>query len=176
MKGFLKEKIYTPLINHLANGVSPSKMALTMAIGIVCGICPMLWLPTLFCISFALVFRLNFPIMQLSNYATYPLHVVCMIPFYKTGAYFFNEEFNLSVSQIIQLAQNGVFAMIQKIGMSILHAVAAWAIAAPILVSLLYLILLPLVKRVALKIQAAKALNALEAQAEPTTILLKNAA
>lgn|GEM_PF-3903552 len=91
--------------------------------------------------------------MQLSNYFTYPLHVVCMIPFYKTGAFFFNEEFNLSVNQIIAMAENGVFDMIGKIGMAIVHAIAAWAMIAPVLVGILYMALLPLVKKVSRRLQ-----------------------
>ncbi len=153
MKGYLQQKIYKPLINHLANGVSPSRMALTISLGIVCGICPMLWMPTLLCVSFAMGLRLSFPVMQISNYLTYPLHVVCIIPFYKTGAYFFNETFDLSIKQFIEMAENGVFAMIEKIGMSIVHAIAAWAILAPALVGMLYIILLPLVTRVAMRLK-----------------------
>ena len=153
MKGFLQQKVYKPIINHLASGATPSKLALTIAMGIVCGICPMLWMPTMLCISCAMALRLSFPLMQLSNYFTYPLHVVCMIPFYKTGAYFFNEEFNLSINQIIAMAENGVLDMIGKIGMAIVHAIAAWAIVAPVLVGILYAMLLPVVKKVSRRLQ-----------------------
>ena len=51
----------------LNQGVSPRRLALTLALGFAIGCIPLVGLPTLLCITLALSLRLNFPAIQTAN-------------------------------------------------------------------------------------------------------------
>ena len=48
-KSFWKRRVVTPLIAQLKQGVTPEKLALTVALGLVLGIFPILGATTLLC-------------------------------------------------------------------------------------------------------------------------------
>ena len=62
---WLRRKILDPLLALLRQGISPRRLALCVAIGIVVGNVPILGVSTLLCGALALLFRLNLPAMQL---------------------------------------------------------------------------------------------------------------
>ena len=57
----LGRKILDPLLALLKQGMSPNRLALCVALGIVIGNIPILGVSTLICAAIALVFRLNLP-------------------------------------------------------------------------------------------------------------------
>ncbi len=63
-----------PFIQMLRQGVSPEKIALTVALGIMLGVIPVLGSTTALCTLAAIVLRLNLPAIQLVNGVVYPLH------------------------------------------------------------------------------------------------------
>ena len=69
----------------LNQGVSPRRLALTLALGFAIGCIPLVGLPTLLCITLALSLRLNFPAIQTANYAAMPLQWALMVPFVRLG-------------------------------------------------------------------------------------------
>ena len=72
--------------------MSPEKIALTIALGVVLGVTPVLGSTTLLCTAAALLLRLNLPAIQLVNGVTYPLQFVMLIPFYRLGAWMFRAD------------------------------------------------------------------------------------
>jgi hypothetical protein len=74
-----------PFIQLLRQGVSPEKVALTIALGIILGVTPVLGSTVLLCTLAATVLRLNLPAIQLVNGVVYPLQFILLIPFYRLG-------------------------------------------------------------------------------------------
>ena len=70
----------------LSQGISPQKLALTLAIGFVVGCIPVVGLPTGICAVIALAFRLNLPAIQAANYMAMPFQVVLIMPLMRLGA------------------------------------------------------------------------------------------
>lgn len=70
----------------LRQGISPRRLALTIALGFVVGCIPVLGLPTAFCALIALAFRLNVPAIQAANYLAMPFQVALIVPFIRLGA------------------------------------------------------------------------------------------
>ncbi len=56
-----------PFIKLLRQGVSPEKIALTISLGIILGVTPVLGSTVLLCTLAAIVLRLNLPAIQLVN-------------------------------------------------------------------------------------------------------------
>ncbi len=125
---------------------SPQKLALTVALGLMVGILPLVWGGTLVCVLFACLFRLSQAGIQAANYLAYPLQIALIVPFYRTGAMIFPWNpafFKKAASYPID---TGIGADIMQVAVATLKAVGVWMIVAPPAACLLYLCLLPAFK------------------------------
>ncbi|HTP67094.1 MAG TPA: DUF2062 domain-containing protein [Geobacteraceae bacterium] len=128
------------LDNFLKGGLSPRKLALTLALGSVIGILPVLWGTTLLCVLAAALFRLNQVSIQAVNYLVYPIQLALFIPFLRMGERFFPGAPGMTVN-----AHGGpIYAFLARAGSSNIKAVGAWTIIALPLALVLYGISLPL--------------------------------
>lgn len=69
----------------LLQGISPRRLALTLALGFAIGCLPVIGVPTLLCAALALALKLNLPAIQAANYAVMPLQVALIVPFVRLG-------------------------------------------------------------------------------------------
>jgi uncharacterized protein (DUF2062 family) len=103
------------LAGWLKEGLSPERLALTIALGFVLGVCPIFGVPTLLCTLAAAVLRLNLPAVLLVNYLVYPLQIALLWPFARTGA---------QLLGAVRLSR--AWGAAGSIGTVALHATAAW--------------------------------------------------
>ena len=92
IKSFLGNKYIEPVKKLLMQGTTPSALALGISGALVIGLFPVLGSTTLLCALFALVFRLNLPLIQLINFSVYPLQLIMLIPLMKLGEKIFGVE------------------------------------------------------------------------------------
>ena len=69
----------------LRQGISPRRLALTLALGFAVGCIPLVGLPTVLCAVLALTLRLNLPAIQTANYVAMPLKLALIVPFVRLG-------------------------------------------------------------------------------------------
>jgi uncharacterized protein (DUF2062 family) len=69
----------------LQKGISPRRLALTLALGFAIGCIPVVGIPTLLCAGLALALRLNQPAIQPANYVAMPLQLILIVPFVRMG-------------------------------------------------------------------------------------------
>ncbi len=79
------QKFYLALRSSLSQGTAPEKISLTITLGILFGIIPVIGVTTIILALVAFRLKLNMVIIQLTNYAVYPLQILLLIPFYKAG-------------------------------------------------------------------------------------------
>jgi uncharacterized protein (DUF2062 family) len=150
-----------PFVDLLKQGMSPEKIALTIALGVVLGITPVLGSTTILCTGAALMLRLNLPAIQLVNGVTYPLQFVMLVPFYRLGAWMFRADASsVSLERLAGLIRIGVWHAIQTLWVVTIHALAAWLLFGSMAVGLLYLMLAPLLRLAWRRISASKATGA----------------
>lgn len=65
---FWQRRVVSPLVNQLRQGITPEKLALTIALGGLIAVFPILGSATILCGFAAVALRLNQPIIQLVNY------------------------------------------------------------------------------------------------------------
>lgn len=70
----------------LLEGISPRRLAVTLALGFVLGCIPLLGVPTGLCVLLAVLFRLNLPAIQAANYLAMPFQLVLVVPLVKLGS------------------------------------------------------------------------------------------
>lgn len=73
----------------LRQGISPRRLALTLALGFAIGCIPVVGIPTLLCAALALALRLNLPAIQAANYLAMPLQLILILPFIRLGDWLF---------------------------------------------------------------------------------------
>jgi uncharacterized protein (DUF2062 family) len=69
----------------LRQGISPRRLALTLALGFAVGCIPVIGIPTVLCAGLALALRLNLPAIQTANYIAMPLQLILIVPFVRLG-------------------------------------------------------------------------------------------
>lgn len=74
---------------------SMEKLAVSLALGAVLGVFPVVGVPTFLCGAVATVWRLNFPALQLMNYVVYPLQIALLWPFTRFGRALFGVSHHL---------------------------------------------------------------------------------
>lgn len=146
--GILREKIIDPLLAFLKQGITPEKLALTLAFGFALGVIPVLGVTTVLCAGAALYFRLNMAAIQLVNYFVYPLQLLFFVPFIKLGELIFNQPLiPFSGGEILSMFREDVWDTLQKIWFANLLGVVAWLIIITPLSILLYYLTLPVFRR-----------------------------
>jgi len=71
----------------LSQGISPLRLAVTLALGFAVGCIPVIGIPTVLCAGLALALRLNLPAIQVANYAAMPLQLALIVPFVRLGGW-----------------------------------------------------------------------------------------
>src|SRR5271165_1196812 len=139
---FFHRRIVRPILDLLRQGITPEKIALSVAFALVLGVFPALGWTTLLCLIVALRLRLNIPATQLVNYLVYPLQLLLLVPFIRAGEILFRApRLSLSLPQIMAMIHAGVWHAIQALWVATVHAIAVWAILAPVAIYLIYKVL-----------------------------------
>jgi uncharacterized protein (DUF2062 family) len=159
--GFLTRKLIRPLLELLRQGVTPEKLSLSIALGAVFGMLPIIGWNTALCALIALIWRLNLPAIQMVNYFVYPLQIALLLPFFRLGEKLFRApHLPLSVTQILAMVRANFWSAIQLLWTTTWHALVVWALIAPFVAAVLYLLLLPALRRVLKKTHVPVALAA----------------
>jgi len=156
--GFFYRRIGRPILDLLRQGVTPEKLALSLALGMAIGVFPVLGTSTALCALLALILRLNLPAVQIVNYFMYPAQIALLIPFFRAGERFFGvQHLPLSVSQIVAMVRESFWGATRVLWTTIWHSAVVWCLIAPIFVGLTYMVLVPLLRRVLRRTMEAKA-------------------
>jgi uncharacterized protein (DUF2062 family) len=130
MREFFRHKILRPVLCLLRDGITPRRMAWSLAIGMVIGINPSVGITTLLVILLAWVFGLNQVASQIGTHLVAPFHLLLFVPFIEAGVYLFRtRHLPLNARQIEHLSHHPL-RMVQEIWQWEWHALIIWAIVA----------------------------------------------
>jgi len=150
----LRNRILEPLLALLRQGISPDRLALCVAIGLVVGNMPILGVSTILCAAIALTFRLNLPAIQIVQAAMAPTQLLLIIPFVRLGEWILRVPGRpLSIREGLNLIAQGAGQAVVALRDAILHAGFAWILVAPFAVYLFYKLLTPLFERAAARVK-----------------------
>lgn len=150
MENPLKRRLTRQILDLLKQGISPEKVALSIALGLALGVTPVIGSTTLLCAAAAAFLRLNLPVIQLVNGLAYPLQLLLIIPFLRAGAWLFRSPLPyLTESSLLVMIRSGVWHTISSLWSATLHALVIWLVAAAAAAVLIYSLTLPLLRRAA---------------------------
>lgn len=147
-------RVVAPIAAQLTQGVTPEKIALTVALGITISCFPILGSTTALCAIVAIALRLNQPIIQLVNYLAYPLQLVLLIPFYRAGEHVLGRPpIPLSITLLLERFRADFAQFLRDFGMIAVGGIIVWLIAAPLAIAALYFTTRPPLRGLAIKLR-----------------------
>lgn len=152
-----RKYVIEPLRALLKQGITPSRLALSMASGLTIGIFPMVGTTTAICTMLAIGLRMNLLVIQLGNWLIYPLQLVLVVPFLIMGEHIFGTTSNLDPSYVAELVKTDILLAIKTVSQMIIHGAFAWALCAPLVFLTLYAVLLPLFRLMGSRIEGMPA-------------------
>jgi uncharacterized protein (DUF2062 family) len=156
---FWRERVVALVMAQLMQGVTPQKIALSIALGLSLGIIPILGITTMLCAVAAIRFRLNQPVIQLVNWLVYPLQLGLFLVFARIGEWMLHAPIvNLSLPELLLKFHESPMKFFEQFGAIILQGFVAWLFIAPVLTGIIYSVLAgPLKRLVELKASVARA-------------------
>lgn len=138
----LRRKVSAPILDALKQGLSPHQAALACALGAWIGVLPLLGGTMALCAVVAWRLRLNQVLIQVANYAVYPLQFMLLYPFFKAGVRLFDgPTLGMGPSEFGQRLVHDTLPLMKQLWVAALHATAVWALAGTVVVPLLWWVL-----------------------------------
>lgn len=132
----------------LRQGISPRRLALTLALGCAVGCIPVVGIPTLLCAGLALGLRLNLPAIQAANYAVMPLQIFLIVPFVRLGGWILAPRPNQPALAASTLLHTSPVVLFTQMGSLAEQALLAWAVISIPAVLVLTFTLTKLLRRI----------------------------
>lgn len=159
---WVQRRLLDPFMSLLKAGLSPSSLALTVGLGVAFGLVPTFGITTIVSTATAIRLRLNVAAMQLVCHLLSPVQLLLLLPFLRWGATLLGQG-----AEVAHLSLDDIKRMVHTQGWSyVLHllwraelgALMIWAVAAAIVVLVLYVGLQPIFRKVLQKHEAAEEL------------------
>jgi uncharacterized protein (DUF2062 family) len=169
---FWQRRVVDPVVAQLTQGITPEKIALTIAVGSALANFPVIgtaWL----CLLAGIILRLNQPIIQTVNILFTPIHLLLIPNFFYWGNKLFGvSQPRLGMRHSAELMWNLLLheptMFFHRFGMLVFHATVVWALVAPIWSVIIYYSIRTTLREVA-RVRAEAAAKAVAAKlADPT--------
>jgi len=131
----------------LRQGISPRRLALTLALGFAIGCIPVVGIPTVLCLLLALALKLNLPAIQAANYAVMPLQMVLIVPFTRLGGRLFTFGSGHAI-EARTLLHTSPLVLVSRMGGLASQALLAWLVIAIPAVALMTVTLTAVLRRI----------------------------
>ena len=157
---FFERLIFDPIVAQLTQGLTPEKIALTIAIGSSIAMFPILGTTTIICLIVGVFMKLNQPIIQAVNYACTPIHIPFIFYSFKWGEALFGVQHSRLEMRVMRhlLAENPL-QFVRDYGATAFHAIIVWAILVPFWGVGIYYVARPMLREIA-RAKAEKAAQA----------------
>lgn len=161
-----QRRVLDPVVAQITQGITPEKIALTIAVGSVLANFPIIGTTSILCFLVGVALKLNQPIIQMVNYICYPLHFWMIYTFVRAGEWLFNAPRHpFRLKDMAQAFWESPGKFLHQFGMTGFHAVVVWAIVAPFWVAIVYYISLPILREIVRVRHAAAAKEAADKEA-----------
>ncbi len=136
---YFKVKLIGPFLGYIQQGITPKKMALTIALGLIIGLFPVIGSTTLLCTGVAIVLRLNLVAINLVNFFVYPFQLMLFLPLIKLGEFVFGiNPMPYSLEEIVTMFKDETWLAFEKLWFANLVGIGAWAVIAPPIFLVIY--------------------------------------
>jgi len=162
--GFWRRRVVDPLVDLLVQGLTPERLALSLAAGLVLGLFPIVGVTTVLCVAAGFAFRLNHLALQLANHLVYPLQLPLVLAFVRLGERLVGApRVSFDPLELVRHLQRDAAGFLREFGITGLHAILGWSLVAPVLLLAVFFSVRPLVRRLDAALRRAGRFPALSA-------------
>lgn len=137
-RNMLRCRVLRPLLRLLKRGVSPKRLAWSLAIAVVVGVNPFLGVTTVSMLLLAWAFGLNHVATQIGIHLVAPLQWLLFLPFIHAGIVLFRaHRLPISKGDILHLSHRHPLQLIHLLWQWEWHALVIWAVFAVLLAPVL---------------------------------------
>lgn len=144
--------VIDPIAAQLTQGITPAKIALTFSVGSALALFPIFGTTTLLCLLAGVLLKLNQPIIQLVNMLCATIHFPLIVFLFRMGHWMFGVPYtHVSLGMLHHMLDTfweDPTKFFERFGVAALHAIAAWAIIAPLWMLVIYVVSLPVLREV----------------------------
>ena len=131
-------RVLRPLLRLLRKGVSPKRLAWSLAVALVMGVNPFLGMTTVFMLLVAWAFGLNHVATQIGIHLMAPLQWLLFLPFIHAGIVIFRtHRLPMSKAEIMHLSHRHPLQLIHLLWQWEWHALVIWGVFAAVVTPLL---------------------------------------
>jgi uncharacterized protein (DUF2062 family) len=154
-------EVVQSFVQLLRQGLTPKKLAFTIALGITLGVTPVLGSTVLLCTLAAIVLQLNPPAIQIVNWLVYPLQLALLVPFLRAGVWMFGrQQSKVSLAHVVELVRTDPLNAVAALWTVTMHALMVWLAFGTVATVLVYLVLVPVLRRMQSKVREAPEVGA----------------
>jgi uncharacterized protein (DUF2062 family) len=156
---FLRRRLIGPVMDQLTLGVTPDRLAITLAVATATALFPLLGATTALTLGVGLAFRLNQVVLHTVNQLLGPVQLLLILIYVRAGEWLWRAPADhFAVADIVRTFQaSGWSAFLGRFGWAGVHAVTAWAASAPFLALAIYLLVRTPLARIAMTLRPAPA-------------------
>jgi uncharacterized protein (DUF2062 family) len=137
IREFCRQRVLHPLLRLLRGGVTPRRLAWSLALGMMVGINPSVGVTTVVVALLAWVLGLNQVASQIGTHVVGPIHLLLFLPFIQAGVWLFHtRRLPFTRGQIEHLSHHPL-RMVHVLWQWEWHGLVVWAIVAAILTPVL---------------------------------------
>lgn len=129
----------------LRQGISPRRLALTLALGFAIGCIPVIGVTSAVCFIVAVALRLNLPAIQAANWVAMPMQVALIVPFVRLGRRLFGSRQPFDAAALLH---SSPAVIISRMGSLTGQAMLAWLVVAIPAVALMTVMLTKVLRHV----------------------------
>ena len=138
VRNVLRCRVLRPVLRLLKNGVSPKRLAWSLAVALVVGISPLLGVTTICMLLLAWLFRLNYVATQIGIHIVSPLQWLLFVPFIDLGIMVFrSHRLPMTKGEIMHLSHRHPLQLIHLLWQWEWHALIIWALFAVLVTPLM---------------------------------------
>ncbi|MBP7141380.1 MAG: DUF2062 domain-containing protein [Opitutaceae bacterium] len=155
---FWQRRLVDPVIAVMTQGVTPDRIAYTLALGSWLSMFPFLGFTSLLNFVVGIRLRLNQPILQAVNHVLGPVHLIMVVVYVRVGeAVWGAERIPFSVPILIDTFRHEPFMeFLHRFGWAGIHALTAWIISLPLIVLPLNYLLRPAMRKLATQLRTRR--------------------
>lgn len=146
MSSWINRKIVDPLFEIIKQGAEPKQLAFSTALGITLGLFPICGVTVFLCgMAIAILrSRCHAPSVMLANFIATPIELSLVIPFLRLGEVVSGGPHFTLTSDALKKVVTGQAS--RGVLLALSHALLGWITAAPFILGVLYIVLVPCFK------------------------------
>ena len=152
-RSFWQRRVRDPLVALFVQGLTPDKVALTLAVGSACALFPFLGFTSLLTFGVGLWLRLNQPLLQTFNQLLGPVQLLLIVVYVRIGEWLWRaQDSKFTIAEMLRVFREASIGdFMRTFGWVGVHAFTAWVLTAPALIAIVYFSVRPALSRLASK-------------------------